>query len=104
MIEEILFTEEVDKRIKKLPKDIQKKLKKKIELLLEDPFYPSLHFKRFHAPEDAGVFWEFRIDRKYRGILQQELDENGEPTACFYLVAVGTHDILEKFTKSLSGS
>ena len=101
IIEEILFTEEAQKQVKELPKPAQKKLKKQIERLLENPFHPSLHFKRYHAPKDVGALWEFRIDRKYRGILKQEFDESGNPTTRFYLMAVGVHDILEKFKSSL---
>jgi len=75
MIKEILFTEEAEEQTKRLPKHIQRKLKEKIELLLENPLHPSLHLKRYH--------------------------QDGTPTTRFYLVAIGAHDILEKFKRSL---
>lgn len=100
-IEEIIIPKNIQKEIKKLPKDIQKRLEKRLEMLKENPYYPSLNFHRYHTAREDGIFWEFYINHKYRGILLQELDENGEPTNRFYLVAVSVHDIVEKFQKLL---
>ena len=91
----IYITEEAKKQLKKLPKSIQKKFKKQIEIFKVNPYYPSLQFKKYHAINPN--LYEIRIDRKYRIILEQEvLLEENKITSNFTILAVGKHDILDK--------
>lgn len=70
-------------------------------LFKENPFHPSLETKRYHFPKEEGyTLWEIRIDRKYRAILKQDL-ENELPTGRFTVIALGKHDILEEFFKRM---
>ena len=65
-----------------LPKGIQKKVNKQIDLLSKDINYPSLHTKKIKG---AGDIWEARIDVHYRltfEILQDTI----------FLRVLGNHD------------
>jgi hypothetical protein len=44
-----------------LPLHIQQLARKSFALWLNDPFYPSLHFKRL-----KGVLWSVRVGQHYR--------------------------------------
>jgi len=46
----------------RLPKEIQQLARANYELLVSDPFYPSLHFKR------VGSYWSVRVGRDYRAL------------------------------------
>jgi len=60
---EVEWTETFEKAFKKLSAEIQKKTKKKILLLAENPFHPSLRTKRIKGA--PGIF-EASIDMNLR--------------------------------------
>lgn len=70
-----------------LPENIQSLAKTKFDLLREDPYHPSLHFKKI------GKFWSVRIGLFYRAL---SIEEKGE----FIWVWIGTHDDYMKMIKS----
>jgi len=89
----ITITKTAEKQLKELPADIQKKFKKQIEIFKQNPYYPSLQFKKYHSIQNN--LWEIRIDSKYRVILEQNI-KNNEITSDFIIIAIGKHDILDK--------
>jgi len=86
---EIIITEAFKKHYQKLPKNIQKVVDKKIKLIMEDPQHPSLKIHNIKPTR----FYEFYVNMKYRGIL---LISDRD---VFELIAIGIHDIIEKFAK-----
>ena len=76
----IVHTEKFDNKLGRLPKQIQRKFLKQIQLLQSDFRHPSLHAKRM---EDG--YWEARIDLHYR--FKFSLD-GGEVV----LLVAGMHD------------
>jgi len=80
------FTKKFKKEYQTLPKEIQDNFDKKLSLLLEDIFYPSLRVKRIQGTKNR---WEGSITMKYRFTF--ELHEN---KAIFR--TIGTHDILSR--------
>ena len=89
----ITISKRAKKELKDLPKDIQKKFKKQMEIFKQNPYYPSLQFKKYHSIKSN--LWEIRINSKYRVILEQDI-KNNEITADFTIISVGKHDILDK--------
>jgi mRNA-degrading endonuclease RelE of RelBE toxin-antitoxin system len=59
----LIFTNRFKKAYRRLPQDIQSKVKKAIRLLDEDPRHPSLRVKRIQGTDKV---YEGRIARKYR--------------------------------------
>lgn len=57
------FTKGYLKRLQRLPKHVQKRSLKALELLERDPRYPSLHFKEVSS--SAGA-WSMRASQDYR--------------------------------------
>ena len=55
----IELTERVRKDYRVLPKPVQKKFKKQLRSLAENPHHPSLHIHRIRGSSD---YWEFYID------------------------------------------
>ena len=55
----IELTERVRKDYRVLPKPVQKKFKKQLRFLAENPHHPSLHIHRIRGSSD---YWEFYID------------------------------------------
>ncbi len=49
-----------------LPEYIQATADKNYRFLEQDPFYPSLHFKR------VGEFWSVRVSQDYRALALEE--------------------------------
>ena len=78
------FTKKFKKEYQTLPKEIQDDFDKKLSLLLEDIFHPSLRAKRIQGTKNR---WEGSITMKYRFTF--ELHGN---KAIFR--TIGTHDIL----------
>ena len=72
----------------KLPENIRRKCKQKLEFFVENPSHPSLNLHRIND------YWEFYIDRRYRCILRKEGN-------CYYLIAVGGHEIIDRFRFAL---
>jgi mRNA-degrading endonuclease RelE of RelBE toxin-antitoxin system len=68
----LIFTNRFKKAYRRLPQDIQSKVKKAIRLLDEDPRHPSLRVKRIQGTDKV---YEGRIDRKYRFSFEFEGEE-----------------------------
>ena len=62
-----------------LPAQVQKLAKANFELLKQDPYHPSLHFKR------AGRFWSVRVGIHFRAVAV----EKGANLVWFW---IGRHD------------
>lgn len=60
---------------RQLPRHIQDLADKCYDLLKQDPYYPSLHFKK------AGRFWTVRVGVHYRAIAV----EDGQYIAWFWI-------------------
>ena len=69
---------------KKLPKDIQNRAQKALELLQSNPAHPSLGHKKMAGHENI---FELRVTQNYR-ITYQKIED----VAC--LRKIGTHDLL----------
>jgi len=76
------------KQLGELPLSIQEIAKKKFELLKQDPYHPSLHFKRI------GKFWSVRITDFYRALAIKDGED-------YIWVWIGTHDDYEKMIKKV---
>jgi len=85
---EIVLTQRLKDDFKALPQSVQKKLKKQIRFLAENPKHQSLQIHRIHGT----VYWEFYIDKSYRCIFRQE-------GSLFYLLAVGHHKVIDEFSR-----
>ena len=59
----LILTDRFKRAYKKLPKEIQPKIKKTLRQLDADPRYPAL---RVHPIRGTNRIFEARIDRKYR--------------------------------------
>jgi len=70
----------------KLPSSIRKTADENFELLKNNPYHPSRHFKRI------GSFWSVRIGLNYRA----PAIEDGE---YFIWVWIGNHDEYERMLK-----
>ena len=57
---EIVLTQRLKDDFKALPQSVQKKLKKQIRFLAENPKHQSLQIHRIQGT----VYWEFYIDKK----------------------------------------
>jgi len=80
------FTKKFKKEYQTLPKELQDNFDKKLSLLLEDIFQPSLRVKRIQGTKNR---WEGSVTMKYRFTF--ELHGN---KAIFR--TIGTHDILNR--------
>ena len=78
-------TPKFSRQLKKLPGDIQGKVKEKLKILQEDPNHPSLRTKRHNS---SGYF-ESSINMYYRVLWDYE-DES-----IILLIMIGDHSILE---------
>lgn len=72
MMPKIIFTDRFLELYKKLPQSIQKKLKRTIQLLSENPRHPSLQTKPIQGIQ--GVY-EARVDIKYRLTYERLADD-----------------------------
>ena len=89
----ITISPQAQKSIKKIKdKKLLHKIDKKLQLFQQNPYHPSLRFKKYHHPD--GNHWEISITMSYRMILRVE-----EKEECFEfeIVAFGRHDILDRF-------
>lgn len=64
---QIVYDKNFIKAVSALPKSIQIKLAKLLELLQQNPFHPLLHTK--HLSEKLAGFLSFRITREWRIIF-----------------------------------
>jgi len=87
-------TEKFWKCFRALPRDIQDKEKDAYTLFREDPWYPSLNFKRVHS---SLPIYSVRITKDYRGVGTL----SGEKIVWFW---AGTHaeynGLLKQLTKA----
>ena len=72
---------------RQLPPDIQSLSDRCYDLLKQDPYYPSLHFKK------ARQFWSVRIGIHYRALAVQEENQ----VAWFW---IGTHAEYDRLLQS----
>ncbi len=79
----IRYTKRFLSLFRKLPADIQLKVKKQIRLLAENPRHPSLRSKPIQG---AMGIYEARIDRDYRLTYERQVDDT------LVLRVVGRHD------------
>lgn len=63
MAKELVCTETFKENYKRLPKKLQDRFDKKLELLLLDPKHPSLNIHRYHGKESV---WEGYVTQRYR--------------------------------------
>ena len=75
------------KCFEKLPEDIKQRAKEQFELLKQNPYYPSLYFKK------VGKFWSVRISDYYRALAVKDEED-------FIWVWIGNHDEYEKMIKN----
>jgi mRNA-degrading endonuclease RelE of RelBE toxin-antitoxin system len=80
---QIILTEFFRKRYAKLPPEIQKKVRKAIKHLAEDPRHPSLRTK---PVEGTKGIYEARVDRNYRMTYERLVGDT------LLLRVVGKHD------------
>jgi len=82
----LIFTRYFIREYQNLPKDIQKQVDKKLELLENSPRHPSL---RVHKIKKTKEILEGRVTKNYRFTFRIERD------FCI-LRRIGTHKIIEK--------
>ncbi|MBI5527847.1 MAG: hypothetical protein HY897_16070 [Deltaproteobacteria bacterium] len=82
----LCFAERFHRDYQHLPRPIQDAVDRQLEQLLSNPRHPSLHFKRMQG---TAKYWEVRVTRKYRIVLEVLEDT-------YLLYRVGTHDILDR--------
>lgn len=88
MAYKITYTKRFLKNFKRLNAAEKAQLKKKLELLMQDPLYPSLRTKRIQGT--ASLF-EFSVNMDVRVIWKYEGD------TLILLLDIGHHDILDQF-------
>lgn len=71
-----------DKSFLQLPQHIQKKTKRQVKQLSENPMHPSLRTRKIQGTPDL---WEARVDIHYRMSFEMDKDT-------IYLRLVGNHD------------
>lgn len=74
------------KYFESLPEKVKKKAREQFELLKQNPYHPSLHFKK------VGKFWSVRITDYYRALAIQDGHD-------YIWVWIGTHDDYEKMIR-----
>lgn len=82
----IYFTKSFSRDYKKLSKELQKILDRKIGVLVENWMHPGLRIKKMQGYQNV---WEGRITRGYRFTFEWQ-EEN------LILRRTGKHDILDK--------
>lgn len=88
MAQRLIFAPSFKKDYQKLPARIQRKLNKQLRFLAENPKHPSL---KIHHLGKSGVYWEFYVDRAYRGIFR--ISKKG-----FELLFAGTHRLIDRWS------
>ena len=85
----IKLTERVRQDYQRLAKPVQKKFRKQLRFLAENPRHPSL---RIHRIRGSNGYWEFYLDSSYRCVFRR--DSN-----IYYLIAAGPHNVIDEFAK-----
>ena len=88
MAYKITYTKRFLKNFKRLNAAEKAQLKKKLELLMQDPLYPSLRTKR---TQGTASLFEFSVNMDVRVIWEYEGD------TLILLLDIGHHDILDQF-------
>jgi mRNA-degrading endonuclease YafQ of YafQ-DinJ toxin-antitoxin module len=83
----VLYSKKFRSAFEKLTDAERELVMDKIELLEDDPFYPSLRSKKFHG---RTVYYECSVNMDIRILWQYE---NGR---IILLLNIGHHDILKK--------
>ena len=86
MAKELIFTERFKENYKILPKSIQKRFDKKLELFVENPQHPSLNVHRYKSEKNV---WEAYINNKYRFTFSVDQDS-------YIFRNIGPHSIIDK--------
>jgi mRNA interferase RelE/StbE len=81
---ELVFTKPFIKDYRKLPKDVQSNVDRKLAFLLQDPRHPSLRVKKVRGYDDV---WEGSVTMNYRFLFRYAEDK-------YVLLRVGTHNEL----------
>ncbi|MES2309318.1 MAG: hypothetical protein V4507_10720 [Verrucomicrobiota bacterium] len=76
-------------RFDSLPVEIQLLAKKNYNIWKEDPFHPSLHFKKIKGSE----YWSVRISGGYRAVGIQDSE------GAWIWLFIGKHDEYARFLK-----
>ena len=84
----VTYTKRFAKNLKKLTATERTQLKKKLEILMMDPLYPSLRTKRIQGTE---TLFEFSVNMDVRVIWEYDGD------TIILLLDIGHHDILNRF-------
>ena len=87
---QVILAERVKKDYKQLPLATQKKFKKQLRFLAQNPRHPSLQIHRIRGT----VYWEFYVDKAYRCVFRQD-------GSIYYLLAVGPHKIIDEFARKI---
>ncbi len=74
-----------------LPQDIQKQAKASYKLFVQNPYHPSLHFKRVHTKKEV---YSVRANLEYRAVGMRDDDE-------IVWFRIGIHGDYEKLLKRL---
>ncbi|MBW6463450.1 MAG: type II toxin-antitoxin system mRNA interferase toxin, RelE/StbE family [Bacillota bacterium] len=80
-------TKQFMKMLKSQPQNLEKQIKKTLQLLQENPAHPSLRCKKYQSID--GV-WEASINMKYRILWQYGIEQPN----VIVLLAIGDHSIL----------
>lgn len=88
MTYKITYTKRFAKNLQKLTAAEKTQLKKKLEILMVDPLYPSLRTKRIQGTE---TLFEFSVNMDVRVIWEYDGD------TIILLLDIGHHDILNRF-------
>ena len=84
-------TERFKKGARKLPIDVQEKVKKAFELFKSNPQHSSLGIKKIKGHIDI---WEGRIDDFYRFTFEYGQDEAIGERVCYFR-NIGRHEIID---------
>ncbi len=87
----VLYSQKLEKLVDKMPDADKKALRKKIRMLEDDPFYPSLRCKQVLG--NPG-YYEFSVNMNIRVIWYYQ------SSRVIVLVKIGGHDIIDEFNKS----
>jgi len=83
----LIYTERFKASFKKISPTLQARALKQLDLLLTNPFHPSLHTKKIKGIR--GKIFEARITKSYRMIFKIQEDQ-------YILLDIGKHEILDK--------
>ena len=84
---QLLRTERFKKDFKRVPRDVQERTGKALELFVTNPRHPSLHVKKM---EGAPAIWELRVSDNYRITFQRVVEGS------VLLRRIGTHNVLRQ--------